>query len=128
MNVIIEDESKKNNKLKIFYIFIISICVIATIVALIIQALGNNQSIQKQNGTILPELTDNKISVYKEEFNNVFENKVNYLKDNSYKITKIEQDKEIVYLGYQNIQIKANDYELNVNIPYINIKDETIYF
>jgi len=126
MNVIIEDDSKKRNNLKIFYITIISICVVAIIAALLIQVLKENEIEQGNNRTELPKLTDDKISVYKEQFNNIFENKVNYLENNRYKITKIEADKEIVYLGYQSNEIKANDYELNVNIPYINIKNETI--
>ena len=126
MNVIFEDESKKTKNLKIFYIVIISICIISIIAALLIQILTEKQTIQEDANIKLPELTDDKISIYKEQFNNIFENKVNYLKNNSYKISKIEQDKEIVYLGYQNNETKTNDYELNVNIPYINIRNEAI--
>lgn len=129
MNVIIEDESKKEKGLKIFYIAIIAICIIAIIASLIIQVIKGNEPISMGNTnttTELPQLTDDKISVYKEKFNNIFENKVNYLENNSYKIIKIEEDKEIVYLGYQNNEKKVNDYELDINIPYININDETI--
>ncbi len=129
MNVVIEDESKKKSKLKIFYIAIIVICIIAIILALVIQVINEKKPIvsEKTNTTIkLPELPEDKISVYKEEFNNIFKNKVNYLENNSYKITKIEEDKEIVYLGYQNSESKVNDYDLDVNIPYINIKNEVI--
>lgn len=130
MNVIIEDNSKKQKKLKIFYIAIIVICIIAIISALVIQIIqeknpskmGNNPNSTSK----LPELPDDKISVYKEQFNNIFENKVNYLKNNAYKITKINESKEIVDLGYQNNENKVNDYDLNVNIPYINIKNEKI--
>ena len=121
MNVVIEDQNKKNKGLRIFYIAIILICIISIIVAMI------SQIIKEDGGNIskLPELTDDKISVYKQQFNNIFENKVYYLKNNSYKISKIEEGKEIVYLGYQNNQNKVNDYELDVNIPYINIKNKT---
>ena len=121
MNVIIEDESKKEKRLRILYISIIAICIISIIAALIIQITKENtQPIAR-----LPQLTDDKISVYKQQFNEIFENKVNYLKNNSYKISKIKENEEIVYLGYQNNEKKANDYELDVNIPYINIKNET---
>lgn len=127
MNVIIEDEGKKEKKLKIFYITIITICIISIIVAMVLEILNNrNPNLGKDNTTELPQLTDNKISLYQEEFNNIFENKVNYLENNKYKITKINDDKEIVYLGYQNSESKVNDFELNVNIPYINIKNETV--
>lgn len=129
MNVIIEDETKKQKKLKIFYITIIAICIISIIVAMITQIIKENEPVSKEssNTTVeLPELTDEKISVYKEQFNDIFENKVNYLENNSYTITKIKKDEEIVYLGYQNNESKVNDYELDVNIPYINIQNEVV--
>ena len=100
MNVIIEDESKKEKRLRILYISIIAICIISIIAALIIQITKENtQPIAR-----LPQLTDDKISVYKQQFNEIFENKVNYLENNSYKISKIKENEEIVYLGYQNNQ------------------------
>lgn len=125
MNVVIEDQSQKQKGLKIFYIIIISICIISIITATIIQAIKENEP-TSGNNIKLPELSDDKISIYKEQFNNIFENKVNYLENNSYKITKLKDEEEIVYLGYQNNETQVNDYELNVNIPYINIKNETI--
>jgi len=125
MNVIIEDESKKQKKLKIFYISIIAICIISIIAALVIELTSENKP-TSGNTTKLPQLTNDKISQYKQEFNNIFQNKVNYLENNSYKITKLKEDEEIVYLGYQNNETKVNDYELNVNIPYINIQNETV--
>jgi len=125
MNVVIEDNSKKQKKLKIFYISILAICIIAIISSQIIQILKPNE-LSSGNNTRLPELTDDKISVYKQQFNDIFKNKVNYLENNGYKIKKIEESEEIVYLGYQNNETKVNDYELSVNIPYINIKNETI--
>ena len=128
MNVVIEDDSKKQKRLKIFYISIIVICIIAIIAALVIQIAQEKEPYETGNNTNteLPELTDDKISAYKEQFNNIFGNKVNYLENNAYKINKINEDEEIVYLGYKNNEIKANDYELKVNIPYINIKDEVV--
>lgn len=126
MNVVIEDDSKKKRKLRVFYITIICICIIAVIVAFIIQITQDRGSTLGGNITRLPELTDDKISVYKQKFGDVFQNKVNYLENNGYKIKKIEESEEIVYLGYQNNDVKINDYELDVNIPYINIKDEKI--
>lgn len=128
MNVVIEDNSKKQKKLKIFYISIIVICIIAIIAALVIQIAQEKKPYKPGNNTNteLPELTDDKISVYKEQFNNLFENKVNYLENNAYKINKINEDEEIVYLGYKNDEVKVDDYDLKVNIPYININDEAV--
>jgi len=126
MNVVIEDDSKYKTKLRIFYITIISICMIAVIATFVIPI--NEESDPTTGGITerLPELTDDKISEYKTQFNQIFENKVNYLENNAYKIDKIEEAEEIVYIGYQNTENKVNDYELDVNIPYINIKNENI--
>lgn len=129
MNVILEDESKKEKRLRIFYIVIIAICIISIIAAFVSQIMNDNKPTTSSNTNTnveLPELTDDNISKYKEQFNNLFENKVNYLENNSYKLSKIKEDEEIVYMGYQNNESKVNDFELDVNIPHINIKNETI--
>lgn len=124
MNVVVEDESKKNGKLKIFYIGILAVCIIAIIAAIVMQVVGNND--KTSGGTKLPELTDEQLGEYQEKFNDIFENKVNYLENNSYKISKVKQDEEIVYIGYQNNESKINDFELDVNIPYININNAIV--
>ena len=125
MNINIENQSNNEKKLKIFYITIIAICVISIIAAFVIQIVNDNK-LPSSGNTEIPQVTDDKLSKYKESFNRIFENKVNYLENNSYKITKVNKEKEIVYLGYQNKQYRVNDYELDVNIPYINIKNETV--
>ena len=122
MNVVIEDENKRNKKLKIFYISILAVCIIAIILTVIIQITEENE----REGNDLPELTDSEISQYKEEFYNIFDNKVNYAENNSYKISKIETNEEIIYSGYQSHESKINDFELEVNIPYININNDVI--
>ena len=123
MNVVIEDESKKNKRLKILYIGIISICVIAVIAAIVIQIVKQNNGSEV---TKLPELTEDQKNQHKDEFESIFGNKVNYLKNNGYKITKLESNKEIIYTGYQNNDSKINDYDMKVNIPYININNDII--
>lgn len=124
MNVVIEDENKKNNRLKIFYISILVGCIIAIILTIIIQIVGEDKKVGTENK--LPELTDTEINQYKNEFYDIFENEVNYLENNSYKISKLKSDEEIVYLGYQNNESKLNDFELDVNIPYININNAIV--
>lgn len=120
-----EEENKKKKLLKIFYISIIVICIISIVAALLIQIVQNNKP-YTEGAAKLPELSYEKINQYKEDFNNIFENKVNYLENNSYKISKVKPKEEIVYVGYQNKDTQINNYELNVNIPHINIKNKTI--
>ena len=123
MNVVIEDESQKNKKLKIFYMGIIAICVIAVIIAIVLQIFNKNDASQVSK---LPQLTEEQKNQSKDEFYDIFDNKVNYLENNSYKISKVDSNKEIIYIGYKNDNTKINDYELNVNIPYININNDII--
>lgn len=119
MNLRLEDESEKNKKLKIIYIIIISICVVAVIATVVIQIVKKLPSKEPQIDTSILER-------YKEDFEKIFTNKVNYLKNNEYKITRIDESKQIVYTGYENKDNKVSDYNLDVNIPYINIKNETV--
>ena len=118
------NENEKNGKLKIFYLSIIAICIISLVAAIIIQINSDNESEEKNN--TLNSIVESETSEYKEKFNELFENKVNYLENNSYKITKNEEDKEIIYTGYQIKENKINDYDLDVNIPYININNKII--
>lgn len=129
MNVRIEDDSKKQKNMKIFYITIITICIIAIIATLVIQiakenkpySQGKNETSTGQKPTEILESSE-----YKEKFYSIFENKTHYLENNAYKIDKIDDSKEIIYVGYANNESKTEDYDLDVNIPYINIKSDVI--
>ena len=120
-DILNEERENMSNKLKIFYITIIIICIIAVIVAIVIQTSTDEEEAQKP----ISQVGEEQISTYQEEFDNIFQNKVNYLENNSYKIKKNKEDEEIVYIGYKLKETKINDYELDVNIPYINIVNET---
>ena len=63
---------------------------------------------------------------YKSDFNKIFTNKVEYSKNSEYRLDKIDDSKQIIYTGYTNNETKVSDYNLDVNIPYINIKNTTI--
>ena len=123
MKVELENKNVISTKLKIVYGVIILFCIISIIVAIVLQFTKDDSSEETPN---LPSLSEEQTMQHETEFDNIFENKVNYLENNSYKITKIEQDKEIIYTGYQDNNKKINDYELDVNIPYINIGNNAL--
>ena len=120
-DILNEERENMSNKLKIFYIAIIIICIIAVIVAIVIQTRTDEEEAERP----ISQVGQEQISTYQEEFDSIFQNKVNYLENNSYKITKSREDEEIVYIGYQLKETEINDYDLDVNIPYINIVNET---
>ena len=119
MNLRLDDERERNKKLRIIYIIIIVICILAVIIAGVIQIFKNKP--QKE-----PDVDTSVLQKYRDDFDKIFTNKVNYLKNNEYKIEKIDESKQIVYTGYTNKDIKVSDYNLDVNIPYINIKNSVI--
>lgn len=119
MNVRLEDNQEKNKKLRILYISIIALCILAVIVTIIIQIVKNIEP-----DTPPPSIDENYND--KKEFNDLFENKISYLENNSYKVTRVDSSKEIVYTGYSNKNNRVSDYTLDVNIPYINIQNSTI--
>lgn len=119
MNLRLEDEREKNRKIKIIYGIIIAICVISLISAIIIQVV---KSLPKEE----KEIDTSVLQKYKSDFNKVFTNKVEYSKKSEYRLDKIDDSKQIIYTGYTNNETKVSDYNLDVNIPYINIKNTTI--
>lgn len=118
---VVLDEDKMNNKLKIFYIAIIVICIISVILAIVLQSKKDEEEYSKK----VPQMDQEQINTYKDEFDTIFKNKVNYMENNSYKIMKIKKEEEIIYTGYHIKENKINDYEVDVNIPYINVVNET---
>ena len=88
----IREEKKDNQNLKIFYITIISICVIAIILALVLQIKQENDI---DTGANIGNSDNVQINTQKERFNNIFQNKVNYLENNAYKLTKINKNEEV---------------------------------
>ena len=119
MNIRLEDEREKNKKLKMMYIIIIAVCIVAVVATVIIQIVKNLPDKE-------PEIDTSILQRYKEDFDNIFKNQVNYLKNSGYKIDRIDESQQIVYTGYSNKSNKVSDYNLDVNIPYINIKNTVI--
>ena len=119
MNIRLEDEREKNKKLKMMYIIIIAVCIVAVVATGIIQIVKNLPDKE-------PEIDTSILQRYKEDFDNIFKNQVNYLKNSGYTIDRIDESQQIVYTGYSNKSNKVSDYNLDVNIPYINIKNTVI--
>lgn len=117
-------ENKMSNKLKVFYGIIILVCIIMLVMAIYSQIAIENEVIVEQPED--PLTGQEKIEKNKAQFNSIFDNAITEIGSNNYKIDKINGEKEIVYMGYQNTDKKANNYDLNVNIPYINIENDTI--
>ena len=126
MNVTLPEEKAIKKGQIILYVSIILVCIICVIVAFYVQfyaridlaglvGLGSESAY----GNKTEEETVN----LETEFNNLFTNTIN--NDNGENNSKKEeQDKDLVYTGYQRKESKLNSYNLEVNIPHINVDNE----
>ena len=119
MNLNIE-KNKDSKKRIIMYIIIGLVCILSITVVIGVQVLGNDVVDNIFGINKITKRTEEEEATLKDNFENIFNNKVD---DNgSYKIKKINLEKEIVFTNYSKND-KNNKYEINVNLPYINIKN-----
>lgn len=107
----------KINYRRIFVITILVICVIAINLAVYFQITKKQKNKSEDSEEIIDtvELTEN--------FNNIFDNKLDY-QNNTISANKINNEKDLVYSNYITKEKAENSYNINVNIPVININTE----
>lgn len=111
----------KNIRIIIFSVIIL-ICIIAIVIGLYIQMTENdyNKAIEKTNNS---EITEDEINMIKNNFKNIFQNNIT---GNSEEIVKKAEDKDVVYTSAEKKEIIPNKYDLDVEIPQINIEGDEI--
>ena len=126
MKVTLPKKEKTDIKAIVIYTISIISCVIAIIIVCITQFLGKNRLEEMlsigSSGTSKEEIDEQALI---SEFDNIFNNN---LEENSLSVNIEKQDdsKEFIYTYYTKIESKKNSYELNLQIPYININSEII--
>lgn len=122
MNVVLPENEKVPKKRIIIYVTIIAICIIAIAVVIGVQVLGNDIVDNIFGINKITKRSEEEEAALKTNFENIFDNNAEY-KD-EYQVQKVENNKEIIYTNYEK-QEKTADYEINVNLPYINIDNES---
>lgn len=122
MNVVLPENEKVPKKRIIIYVTIITICIIAIAVVIGVQVLGNDIVDNIFGINKITKRSEEEEAALKTNFENIFDNNAEY-KD-EYQVQKVENNKEIIYTNYEK-QEKTADYEINVNLPYINIDNES---
>lgn len=102
---------------KIFVISIIAICIISINLAVYLKI------IEKDKNSETDEVIVDTVALT-ENFENIFDNTIDLGENNTISISKIEQSKEIIYSKYQLENKKENSYDIEVNIPFLNINNE----
>lgn len=106
---------------KLIYILISVVCVVSVISAIFMQLslkTGKNKDNETASNSQIEEKTQEEL---KKDFNHLFNNVVNYNNYDISKIKKSDDSKDIIYTVYESNASEENKYELDVNIPVINI-------
>ena len=126
MNVTLPKKEKLNIKAIIIYTVSIIACIVAIIVIGLSAYYGSEELdrlITVGGSNISQEDIDYQLLI--SNFDDVFQNQLEEYSTDA-NIQKIDDGQEIIYTYYTKDEAKENSYDLNLNIPYINIDNETI--
>ena len=126
MNVTLPEKNTIKKGQIILYVSIILVCIICVIVAFYVQFYARidlGSFIGLGSESPYGNKTEEQAINLETEFGNLFINGIN--NDNGENNSKKEeQNKNLVYTGYQQKEAKLNSYDLEVNIPHINVDNE----
>lgn len=126
MKITLPKKEKTDIKAIAIYTIAIISCIIAIIIVSITQFLGKNKLEEMlsigSSGASRQEIDEQALIA---EFDNIFNNQLEKSNFNN-KLKKQEENKEIIYTYYDKMESKKNSYELDLQIPYINIDNEII--
>lgn len=123
MNVTLPEKEKLSKKTITIYIISLLICAIAIIIVIAVQILGNDVVDNAFGLNKLIKRTEEEELTLKSNFETIFNNEVD--DKGNYRTKKIDENQNIVYTNYKKEE-KTDNYTLNINLPYINIKNKTI--
>ena len=123
MKLELPKKQKMPKRRKITYIVLICICALAISVAIGTQILGNDVVDNIFGLNKITKRTEEEEAALKVNFESLLDNTL--LDKGNYTVQKNNQDKEIIYTEYSK-QEKKDNHELDVNLPYINIKNEEV--
>lgn len=126
MNVTLPEEEKISKKRVIIYAVAIAICVIALIVAVCVQILGNDITNKIFGVSQIKSKTEEEEQTLKTNFDNLFLNSLEITGDINADIKKQDESKDYVVTTYEKKETVSGKYEMSVFIPYINIDNDTI--
>lgn len=124
MNVTLPEKNKINKRRIIIYSIAIFACILAIVVVIGIQILGNDVVDNFFGVSKITKKTEKEENRLKANFDTLFQNQLE--NNSSCEVKKIDKNKDIVYTNYENTDKSANNYEMNVNLPYINIKNQSV--
>lgn len=125
MNITLPEKEKISKKSVILYVTAILICIIS-IIAIVYTTNSDGKTIDEllfektHNVSEEQEQQENLKNDFMNGFINQLENENNY----EVKESKLNEEKPVIYTRYHVKKEEQNRYNLNINIPYINMDNE----
>ena len=126
MKVVLPKREKMNVKAMIIYTVSIITCIIALVVVGLSFYFGSDELdrlITIGGSNITQEDIDYQLLVA--NFDDIFQNRLETY-ESDLQISKIDENESLIYTYYAKQETKENSYDLNLNIPYINIDNEIL--
>ncbi len=126
MNVNLPKKETLNVKAVVIYTIAIISCIIALVVIGLAFYYGSDEldRLITIGGSSLTQV-DEEYQLLASNFDDIFQNQLEAYTTNV-DVKKIDEGQDLVYTYYTKEENKENSYDLNLNIPYINIDDEVI--
>lgn len=123
MNITMQEKEKVSKKTLSIYIICISICILAIVIVIGIQVLGNDVIDSIFGINKITKRTEQEETILKINFENIFKNEIENKQD--YNIPKLDNTQKIIYTSYEKKE-KNDKYDININLPYINIDNKEV--
>lgn len=112
-----------NRKRAKFIIIILTVVLFISFFTYIFSKVYKSNEKDKNNN--FSQKTQEGYNKLKLEFDSIFSNSL-INENNKYDVKKVDKEKNLIYTKYENNTIEQNHYDLDINIPYININSEII--
>lgn len=126
MKIVLPQKQKLNTRAIVIYTISVITCVIAIIIVGLSIYYGSDEldRLITMGGSSLTQ-ADVDYEALVSNFDNIFQNQLEeYATDAS--IKKVDEGQDVVYTYYKKEESKKNSYDMNLNIPYINIDNEVL--
>lgn len=126
MNVNLPKRETLNVKAVVIYTIAIISCIIALVIIGLAFYYGSDEldRLITIGGSSLTQV-DEEYQLLASNFDDIFQNQLEAYTTNV-DVKKIDEGQDLVYTYYTKEENKENSYDLNLNIPYINIDDEVV--
>lgn len=123
MSINLPEKEKISKKRVVIYTISAIICIFAVIIAVGVEVLGDDFIDGLFGINKIVKRTEQEEAALKANFENLFDNMGKNIEN--FNIQRIDNNQELLYTSYQK-QEKTDNYEIDINIPYINIDNSDV--